>query len=85
MLPFVVIFLIAGIGLWHALRTLLAADDERVQLSAGALAGVIFFQIGLGVWTLLSMVPLSLGIAHQATALILLGIAVWHVHTIANS
>jgi cytochrome c oxidase assembly protein subunit 15 len=78
-------YVIALIGLWHAMRTILAADDERVQISAGMLTGMIFFQIGLGVWTLLSMVPLDLALAHQAVALVLLGVAVWHVHSIVKS
>ena len=37
-------------------------------------------QATLGVSTLLMAVPLSLGVAHQAGALVLLAILVWHLH-----
>jgi cytochrome c oxidase assembly protein subunit 15 len=53
-------------------------DDEIVSRSAWALLAVTLAQVGLGIWTLLAMVPLWLGLAHQALAFILLGVAVWH-------
>lgn len=53
-------------------------DDERIAGSAGVLAIVTLAQVALGIWTLLWSVPLWLGLAHQALAFILLGVAVWH-------
>lgn len=44
-------------------------------IGVGLLIAVVF-QVGLGIATLLAGVPLVLGVAHQAGALILLGIAV---------
>jgi cytochrome c oxidase assembly protein subunit 15 len=34
----------------------------------------------LGIWTLLTAVPVSLGLAHQAGAAIVFGLAVRHLH-----
>ncbi len=45
---------------------------------AALLAGVAALQVGLGVATLLLTVPLAFALAHQATALVLFGAAVWH-------
>lgn len=78
-------YVIAVVALWHAVRTIRAADDERVELTAGLLAAAILVQIGLGVWTLLAYVPLWLGLVHQGAAFVVLGIAVWHVYAIRAS
>ena len=48
--------------------------------AAMLLAGGVFAQAALGVWTLLAQVPLALGLAHQAGAAAVFGIAVWHLH-----
>jgi len=45
---------------------------------AAVLAGVALLQVALGVTTLLLIVPIPLALAHQATALILFGLAVAH-------
>ncbi len=45
---------------------------------AALLAGVAALQVGLGVATLLLTAPVALALAHQATALVLFGAAVWH-------
>ncbi len=45
---------------------------------AALIAGVAALQAGLGVATLLFSVPIALALAHQATALVLFGLAVWH-------
>ena len=57
-------------------------SDHRVALraSAGAVGIAVMLQIGLGVWTLLAEVPLSLGLAHQAGAMMVFAAAVWHLH-----
>jgi heme a synthase len=51
----------------------------RSQASLVLLAGVLG-QIALGVWTLLWVVPLWLGLAHQAGALIVFAAAIWNLH-----
>jgi cytochrome c oxidase assembly protein subunit 15 len=65
-------YLIAFVVIVHAWRTF--------SISAMILAYFIFVQIGLGIFTLVLHVPISLGLAHQAGALIVLAIAVWHLH-----
>ena len=39
-------------------------------------------QAALGIWTLLAQVPLALGLAHQAGAAAVFGLAVWHLHAL---
>ena len=57
-----------------ALRGPSAALAHRTVL----IAGVAALQAGLGVATLIFAVPIALALTHQATALVLLGLAVWH-------
>lgn len=44
------------------------------------LLAAVIGQIGLGVWTLLWVVPLGLGLAHQGGALLVFAAAVWNLH-----
>jgi len=48
------------------------------------LAGAVALQAAGGIWTLLAQVPLSLGLAHQAGAFVVLGLAVWHLHRLSG-
>jgi cytochrome c oxidase assembly protein subunit 15 len=57
--------------IWHAWA---APSRAAVLLAAAVLA-----QAGLGIWTLLAQVPLALGLAHQAGAAAVFGLAVWNV------
>ncbi len=50
--------------------------------SAKVLAGAVVAQAALGIWTLLAQVPLALGLAHQAGAAAVFGVAVWHLHVL---
>ena len=72
-------YLVAGLAIFHAVAIIRTADDERVRMSAGILAAAGLAQTALGVWTLLAWVPLSLGLAHQAGALVAVAAAVWHL------
>lgn len=80
MLAYVLVAVIA----WQAVRVIGSADDERMRRSAAGLLGATACQIGLGIWTLLAHVPLHLALAHQATAMLVLAAAVWHLHTLAR-
>lgn len=40
----------------------------------------VLLQVGLGIWTLLAQVPLWLGLAHQAGAMIVFATAIWALH-----
>jgi cytochrome c oxidase assembly protein subunit 15 len=60
---------IAAIGLWlWSLRVDLARD---LRLAVHALAGIATLQLGLGIATLLLVVPTPLAVGHQAGALLL--------------
>jgi cytochrome c oxidase assembly protein subunit 15 len=73
-----VAYLIAAIVLWQVV-SVMRADDGRIAPSAFALAAGVLVQAGLGIWTLLAHVPLGLGLAHQAVAAIVTGLAAWHL------
>lgn len=50
----------------------LAAQSKAVALAVG---GVVTLQAGLGIWTLMTSVPIALGVLHQAGAALLLATA----------
>lgn len=63
---------------WWAARKTAAAP------SAGWLAVAVLGQVLLGIWTVLWVVPIPLGAAHQAGAMMVFGVAVWHLHRLAK-
>ncbi|MEX0891239.1 MAG: COX15/CtaA family protein [Gemmatimonadota bacterium] len=69
---------LAALGLaWWALRAPLDALSRRYAVT---LAGLTLGQYLLGVVTLLLVVPVPLGVAHQALAMVLFGVWVMWVH-----
>ena len=74
---------IVALGLWHGVRVMRAADDERVRVSGALLALGLMAQMTLGIATVLAAVPIGLGVAHQGLAAVVLALAVWHAHTVA--
>lgn len=52
--------------------------DRRITNSAVIILGAIGIQAVIGIWTLLAVVPLSLGLAHQGGAAIVTALAVRH-------
>ena len=68
------------VQVWRQSNTGIGASSIK---SALILTGAIFTQIGLGIWTLLKVVPLDLALAHQGMALILFSIALWHRRAMA--
>ncbi len=76
MMAYVLAVLIA----WHTLRVTQTADNQRLRLTSRLLLAAVLGQIALGVWTLLATVPICLGLAHQAGAVILFAIAIIHAH-----
>ena len=64
----------------HAARQM--TGQCRAGSSALALLLVVFAQLVLGIATLLLHVPISIALAHQAGALILLTVALWHLHDV---
>lgn len=53
-------------------------DAESLKASAAALAVLSLLQVALGIWTLLSFVPIDLGLAHQAGAIAVFAAALYH-------
>lgn len=51
------------------------AVSRQVRGLGLALAAGVFCQAALGIWTLVSVVPLSLGLAHQVSAALVFGLA----------
>jgi cytochrome c oxidase assembly protein subunit 15 len=78
-------YLVVVIGLWQATAIWRTADDDSVRASALWLGVALVAQVALGIWTLLAWVPLPLGIAHQAGALAVLALALWHLFTVRRA
>jgi cytochrome c oxidase assembly protein subunit 15 len=74
-----VAYLLLLVALWHAWRVASRTKDAGVRRGALLLPAAVAAQAGLGIWTLLAQVPLSLALAHQAMAALLLAAAVWHL------
>jgi cytochrome c oxidase assembly protein subunit 15 len=70
----VVLTTIAQSG-WLALRR----KDPELIASAFILMSLALLQATLGVWTLLLSVPIALGLAHQAGAIVLFAAALYHL------
>ncbi|HSJ07460.1 MAG TPA: COX15/CtaA family protein [Longimicrobiales bacterium] len=60
-----------------------AADNVSRRLNVALLAGIVT-QYVLGVLTLLYRVPVSLGVIHQGTAMIVFGVWLWWLHHASN-
>ena len=81
LLAYILVALSAGhaIFLWRSL------SDGRARRAAGLLAALMLAQAALGVWTLLAWVPVNLGVAHQAGALVTFATALWHLFAIRQA
>jgi len=60
---------------WRVLAS--PATGREARLAAGTLAGVALAQVSLGIATLLAVVPVGLGTAHQGGAVVVLASALW--------
>jgi cytochrome c oxidase assembly protein subunit 15 len=72
-------YLLLAMALWHALTLRRAAPGSGGAKRATAIAGMTLAQGALGIVTLLLVVPLWAGLAHQALAFAVLAMAVVHV------
>jgi heme a synthase len=66
-------------ALMQAFLAVRALPGTPVASRAVVVAAVALLQVGLGIATLLSLVPIELALAHQALALILFGLVVVHL------
>jgi cytochrome c oxidase assembly protein subunit 15 len=70
-------YALVAFALVQAAATLRSAPPALARRAA-LITGVAALQVGLGVATVLFTVPIALALTHQATALVLFGLAVWH-------
>ncbi len=67
---------------WRAMR---AGLSRRAWRAAQLLLGWLVVQVGLGIATLVYVVPVSLGAAHQAGALVLFSLALYTLHNLRRA
>lgn len=65
---------------WYGGRR--ADISPRARLALDGFAAMALIQLGLGIGTLLSMVPIPLAATHQAGALVLVTLALWARHEV---
>jgi heme a synthase len=70
--------LAAAVWFWWRARPALLSWEQRLAVNLTAAIAVV--QVGLGVATLLLVVPVPLAALHQAVAVVLLGAGVWAAH-----
>jgi cytochrome c oxidase assembly protein subunit 15 len=74
-----VAYLVVALAVWHAFQMRRSHRGTRKARRAAGLAGLALAQMALGIATLILVVPLWAGLAHQALAMLLLSMAVVHV------
>ena len=72
-----VAYLVSGLVVWHWLAAR-ASGSPLTRQSAGWLVMAVAAQVLLGIWALLMVVPIPLGAAHQAGALVVFTVALVH-------
>jgi cytochrome c oxidase assembly protein subunit 15 len=73
-----VAYALVAFALWHAFSLARHAPGTSAARRARALAGLSLAQMALGIVTLLLVVPLWAGLAHQVLAMVVLAMAVVH-------
>ncbi len=73
-----VAYAIVAYALWHAWTVHRLAPATKAARRAAAMAGLTLAQMVLGIVTLLLVVPLWAGLAHQVFAMVVLAMAVVH-------
>jgi cytochrome c oxidase assembly protein subunit 15 len=72
-------YVVVAFAMVQAIAALRAASGSPLASRSVVLAAVALLQVGLGIATLLALVPIELALAHQALALALFGLAVVHL------
>lgn len=75
------LFVLALVQAFYAWRV---ARGTRAMRRAVALAGLVTAQVGIGIVTLLLVVPLWAGLLHQAFAMVVLGMAAAHTQALSQ-
>jgi cytochrome c oxidase assembly protein subunit 15 len=73
-----------ALALWHAVDAARSRVSQAVISGALWLAGAVALQAVLGILTLLNQVPIALALAHQATAIAVLTLAVMQAERLAG-
>jgi cytochrome c oxidase assembly protein subunit 15 len=73
-----------GLAIWQAVALRRDAPAAPAARSAVVVLGLVMVQAALGVATLLLHVPIPAALAHQATAMMLLLAAVWHLWRVSQ-
>jgi cytochrome c oxidase assembly protein subunit 15 len=71
-------YLLVVLAVVHLIDVARTLRGGPTLAGAVAVAGLVLLQAGIGIWTLLSQVPLPLALTHQAFAVILLACVVVH-------
>jgi heme a synthase len=71
-------YAVAGLALINHLAVW-RFGSQRLLNTASLLLCVVLVQVGLGIWTLLAVVPLHLALMHQVTAMAVLATSLWHL------
>ncbi|MEM9122325.1 MAG: COX15/CtaA family protein [Pseudomonadota bacterium] len=75
---YALVLAVFAFGFW-VLRSL---SDQTLKRWAGLLCAAIFLQAAIGIATVVMIVPMALGLAHQAGAMTLLGVLVAYRHRV---
>jgi cytochrome c oxidase assembly protein subunit 15 len=76
-------WVLMGLIPWYSWRIWSEFPDAR--MSAAALTLWLAVQVTLGIATLLLQVPVALGAAHQAGAMVLFGLLLWANHAVRRA
>lgn len=79
-----VAYLVMVLAAWHWVAAR-ASGDRAARQSACWLMLAVLGQVALGIWTLLEAVPVPLGAAHQAGALVVFTLAIVHARRLNPS
>lgn len=75
-------YVIALVAIWLYLTSRSGSISARLRLGVSLLVSLVFAQVFLGIVTLLHVVPVALGAAHQAGGMLVLAAALFVVHEI---
>jgi heme a synthase len=77
--------LLTAATLWLYITVRRSAADARSRRYATALLALMAVQYAIGIATLLYAVPVSLGVIHQAAAMIIFGVWIGWLHHVCNA
>lgn len=72
---------LAAVALW--VWSLRLGLPKRARIAAAHVPALVLLQVALGIWTLIAVVPVALGAAHQAMAVALFAASLWHAHAVS--